>query len=95
MLKFYLQFFSFLKEVSCCKCFSYMYKFFDKLSYFKLLTRTGTIKEHLTNLCFKMQFLQWICCYNFKDQNFIYPFLNFRVNYLILYEEIYLGIYFD
>ena len=42
-----------------------------------------------------MQFLQWICCYNFKDQNFIYPFLNFRVNYLILYEEIYLGIYFD
>ena len=39
-----------------------------------------------------MQFLQRIFCYNFKDKIFISTFFEFSVAYLILYEEVPLGI---
>ena len=42
---------------------------------------------------FKMIFLQRMFCYNFKDEIFIYLFFEFSVIYLILYEEVSLGIY--
>ena len=45
------------------------------------------------NLGFKILFLQRIFCYNFKEEIFIYSFFEFSVIYLILYEEVSLGIY--
>ena len=47
------------------------------------------------NLSFKMQFLQRIFCYNFNDKIFIDSFFEFSVVYLILFEEVFLGIYIE
>ena len=42
-----------------------------------------------------MLFLEKSFCYNFKDEIFIYSFFTLSVIYLILYEEVFLGIMFD
>ena len=56
--------------------FFYIYKFFDKLTYYAPLTRMQTIGWHLMNVGFKMIFLQRIFSYNFKDEIFIHSFLS-------------------
>ena len=56
--------------------FSYIYKFFDKLTYSKLLTRTRTIEQHLMNLGFQMLFLQIIFVTTLKTKLSYNHFMN-------------------
>ena len=53
-----------------------IYKFANKLTYSRPLTRSQTIELHLKNLGFKMLFLPRIFYDNFKDKIFKYSFLS-------------------